>query len=140
MHYAAMQTPLDLMIMDNIRVWVFSTVSFMLIFFLGTLYGKLGYNPALILFSITIFSAHLITASMTVTLLVKSILVFKSHWLDEISDQTLLKTSRVASLFYSTFLYSINLIWYRPVDEPVLNTLTEVDEPTSFGQLTSTGF
>ena len=106
-----MQTQLDLLVMDNIRAWTLHTVFSKVILSIGVFHGKVGFYVAQVFVGIFSFVDHLVIAAFTVTLIVKWILVFKSDWFDEVSDEKVRKVSRISMVMYSIFLQLINSVW-----------------------------
>ena len=129
-----MQTQLDLQILDNIRIWITRTVLSSPIFAIGVFYGQLGFETAQVLVALASLTFHLILASLTVTLILKGILVFKSDWLEEIPDEKVQTIARATTGMYAAFLQLINSFWRMAGDvttqEPGLDILTEDDQPT----------
>ena len=125
-----MQTQLDLLVMDNIRAWtlytVLSTPFIVLVLSAGVFHGKVGFHVAQVFLGIFSFVNHFLIAAFTVTLLIKWILVFKSDWFDEVSDEKVLKVSRISMVIYSTILQLINSVWLvvNDIKQPLIQHLT----------------
>ena len=128
-----MQTQLDLLVMDNIRAWTLYTVLSKVVLSIRVFHGKVGFYVAQVFVGIFSFIDHLVIAAFTVTLIVKWILVFKSDWFDEVSDEKVLKVSRISMVIYSTILQLINSVWLVVYDIklPMIKHLTgEENQPT----------
>ena len=130
-----MQTQLDLLVMDNIRAWTLYTVLSIpfLVLSTGVFHGKVGFHVAQVFLGIFSFVNHFLIAAFTVTLLIKWILVFKSDWFDEVSDEKVLKVSRISMVIYSIFLQLINSVWLivNDIKLPIIKHLTgEENQPT----------
>ena len=128
-----MQTQLELLVLDIIRAWTLFTVLSIVVLSIGVFQVKIGFYVAQVLLGIVCFIIHLIIAAFTVTLLVKWILVLKSDWFDEVSDEKVLKVSRISMVIYSTILQLINSVWLVVYDIklPMIKHLTgEENQPT----------
>ena len=121
-----MQTQLDLLVMDNIRAWTLYTVLSKVVLSIGVFHGKVGFYVAQVFVGIFSFVDHLVIAAFSVTLIVKWILVFKSDWFDEVSDEKVLKVSRISMVIYSIFLQLINSVWLivNDIKLPIIKHLT----------------
>ena len=106
-----MQTQLELLVLDNIRAWTLFTVLSIVVLSIGVFQVKIGFYVAQVFLGIFSFVTHLAIAAFTVTLIIKWILVFKSDWFDEVSDEKVLKVSRISMVIYSTILQLINSVW-----------------------------
>ena len=106
-----MQTQLDLLVVDNIRAWTLHTVLSSVVLSIGVFHGKIEVFVAHVIVGIFSFVDHMVIAAFTVTLIVKWILVYKSDWFDEVSDEKVLKVSRISMVIYSTILQLINAVW-----------------------------
>ena len=128
-----MQTQLDLLVMDDIRAWTLYTVLSKVVLSIGVFHGKVGFYVAQVFVGIFSFVDHLVIAAFTVTLIVKWILVFKPYWFDEVSDEKVLKVSRISMVIYSIFLQLINSVWLvvNDIKLPIIKHLTgEENQPT----------
>ena len=103
-----MQSQVDLIVLDNIRVWIFFTSCSLITVILGIFHGKLGITFAEIIFFIGSLSVNWLITSFTITLIVKSILVFKPHWFDVILDEKLVLYTRIANIFHVCLVTLIN--------------------------------
>ena len=130
-----MQTQLDLLVMDNIRAWTLYTVLSIpfLVLSTGVFHGKVGFYVAQVFLGIFSFVNHFLIAAFTVTLLIKWILVFKSDWFDEVSDEKVLKVSRISMVIYSTILQLINSVWLvvNDIKQPMIQHLTGEENQVS---------
>ena len=75
----------------------------------------------------------LLLASVQVTIVVKAILIFKGHWLEDWDDSTILMISRLASALYATVRFMVDYFVNDPHQAPFLGLLTNTDMKTSFG-------
>ena len=77
---------------------------------------------------------HLIVSSLTVTLILKGILVFKPNWLEEVQDEKVQKISRGTTVAYATTLQLLSFIWKyvngSNIVPPLMAMLTKANQPT----------
>ena len=129
-----MQTQLDLQNLDNCRIWIGYTILSITLLSIGVFYGKLGFDTAQVLMALHSLVAHLILAALTLTLILKGILVFKSDWLEEVPDEKVQKVSRATMAGYAVFLQLTNSVWRMAkgaaiTQMPLMNILTEDNQP-----------
>ena len=97
---SGLQSILDLLILDLIKVNLFNIIVFTFGFLLpGSLYGKLDYFTAQIIVFILINCRIFVCLLFQNFLMTKAILVFKEHWLNNMMDNELLWISRMISIF-----------------------------------------
>ena len=131
-----MQTVLDLLILDIILCWALFTIIVVTVLAIGVFYGNLGFHLSQILLGFLSFINHLALATVTVTLIVKGILVFKSDCLEEMSDESVQMIGRISVVIYSTILQAINSVFWAlkgGVQLPLMSLLTGDDQPTVIG-------
>ena len=130
-----MQTQLDLQILDNIWIWISYTILSITLLSIGVFYGQFGFETAQVLVALYTLLANLILASLTATLILKGILVFRSDWLEEIPDEKSQKMGRVTIGIYAVLLQLINSVW-RMVNGatisqmPLMKILTKETRPS----------
>ena len=127
------QTVLDLLIMDSARVWIFHNVVINTLVDCGLIYGHFGYSTAQVMLFIFSNVTILLLASVQVTIVVKAILIFKGHWLEDWDDSTILMISRLATVLYATVRFMVDYFVRDPHQSPFLVLLTNTDMKTSFG-------
>ena len=127
-----LQTQLDLQIFDNVRIWIIFSVSIIMVLAIRVFYGKLEFQSAQVIIAFLSLILHLIIAALTVTLILKGILVFKSNWLEEVPDEKVQKISRATIGVYVITLQMSNSVW-RYVNGatplPTMIFLTDDNEP-----------
>ena len=128
------QTVLDLLIMDSARIWIFFNAVTNTLIFCGLIYGHFGYSTAQVMLFIFSNVTILLFASVQVTIVVKAILIFKGHWLDQLDDSTVQMISRLATLLYATIRFMVDYFVNDPHQAAFLGLLTNnTDMKTSFG-------
>ena len=127
------QTVLHLLIMDSSRIWILHNVFMNTLIDCGLIYGHLGYSTAQVMLFISSNVMTLPFASVQVTIVVKAILIFKGHWLEDWDDSTILMISRLASALYATVRFMVDYFVNDPHQAPFLGLLTNTDMKTSFG-------
>ena len=129
-----LQTQLDLQILDNTRIWISFTVLFVITLVIGVFHGNLGFHTAQVIMGLFSIISHLIVSSLTVTLILKGVLVFKSNWLDDVQDEKVQKISRATTGAYATTLQLLSFIWKyvngSNIVPPLMAMLTKANQPT----------
>ena len=127
------QTVLDLLIMDSTRIWIFFNAVINTLINCGLIYGHFGYFTAQVMLFISSNAMTLPFASVQVTILVKAILIFKGHWLEDWDDSTIRMISRLATVLYATIRFMVDYLVNDPRQTALLTLLTNTDMKTSFG-------
>ena len=128
------QTVLDLLIMDSSRIWIFHNVFMNTLIDCGLIYGHFGYSTAQVMLFTSSNVMTLPFASVQVTIVVKAILIFKGHCLEDWDDSTIQMISRLATLLYATIRFMVDYFVNDPHQAALLGLLTNTDMKTSFGQ------
>ena len=95
-----LQSILDFLILDLIKTKIVHNVSLVVLRLVRIFYGPIGSILAITLEAISANTAAFVFASTQITLIIKSILIFKSNWIADISEKTVLFYSRIAILCY----------------------------------------
>ena len=127
------QTVLDLLIMDSTRIWIFFNAVINTLINCGLIYGHFGYFTAQVMLFISSNAMTLPFASVQVTIVVKAILIFKGHWLEDWDDSTIRMISRLATVLYATIRFMVDYLVNDPRQTALLTLLTNTDMKTSFG-------
>ena len=127
------QTVLDLLIMDSSRIWIFHNFFITTLIDCGLIYGRFGYFTAQVMLFTSSNITILLFASVQVTTVVKAILIFKGHWLEDWDDSTIQIISRLATVLYATVRFMVDYFVTDPHQSPFLGLLTNTDMKTSFG-------
>ena len=91
-----LQTVLDLLILDMIKVSLFNRTFFNICFILpGSLYGQFDFLTSQIIIFILINTRVILCTLFQNYLVIKSILIFKPYWLMEILDYKVVWSSRI---------------------------------------------
>ena len=126
-------TVLDLLIVDSARIWIFFNTVINTLINCGLIYGHFGYFTAQVMLFISSNAMTLPFASVQVTILVKAILIFKGHWLEDWDDSNIQMISRLASVLYATIRFMVDYLVNDPRQTALLTLLTNTDMKTSFG-------
>ena len=129
-----LQTQLDLQILDTTSIWITFTVLSIIVLVIGVVHSNLGFHTAQVFLGLFSLIFHLIVSSLTVTLILKGILVFKPNWLEEVQDEKVQKISRGTTVAYATTLQLLSFIWRyvsggSNVLPPLMAMLTKDNQP-----------
>ena len=127
------QTVLHLLIMDSSRIWILHNVFRNTLIDCGLIYGHFEYSTAQVMLFISSNVMTLPFASVQVTIVVKAILIFKGHWLEDWDDSTIQMISRSATVLYATVRFMVDYFVTNPHQAALLSLLTNTDMKTSFG-------
>ena len=109
-----LQTVLDLLILDCVRLGIIKNILQATIINLGVFNGQLNMLAAKILFLVTVNFSALLIAFAQVTVAVKGILVFKAQWLAEVQDIQVIRISRIIAGLYAFVRFSIEFWLLEP--------------------------
>ena len=129
-----LQTQLDLQILDTTSIWITFTVLSIIVLVIGVVHSNLGFHTAQVFLGLFSLIFHMIVSSLTVTLILKGILVFKPNWLEEVQDEKVQKISRGTTVAYATTLQLLSFIWRyvsggSNVLPPLMAMLTKDNQP-----------
>ena len=129
-----LQPQLDLQILDTTSIWITFTVLSIIVLVIGVVHSNLGFHTAQVFLGLFSLIFHLIVSSLTVTLILKGILVFKPNWLEEVQDEKVQKISRGTTVAYATTLQLLSFIWRyvsggSNVLPPLMAMLTKDNQP-----------
>ena len=117
----ALQTLLDLVIIDTVRIAIFTEVFTLLPYFVHFTNIRLSsFSAHLCLLAFRFFFTCLCNLIQT-ALIVRAILLFKSEWFDGLVDQEVLRNIRLGLMGLSSMMFVIDLIPFVEVDNR-LNT------------------
>ena len=121
-----LQTVLDLLILDCIRLGITRNILQTIMINLGVFNGQLNILLAKILFGVTVNFSALLIAFAQVTVVVKAILVFKAHWLTEVPDGQVIRISRIIAGIYASLRFFIDFWLVEPGPTLLLRLATGV--------------
>ena len=119
-----LQTVLDLLILDCIRLGITRNILQTIMINLGVFNGQLNIWLAKILFGVMVNFSALLIAFAQVTVVVKAILVFKAHWLTEVPDVQVIRISRIIAGIYASFRFFIDYWLMEPGPSLLLRLAT----------------
>ena len=93
-----LQSILDLLILDLLRVETVNHIIFIFILLAGYFYGQIPFLMAQILTFLTINIPMYIFGLCQFFLMVKAVLIFKGYWLNDVSEVAIIWTSRIFAL------------------------------------------
>ena len=108
-----MQSVLDLLIIDMIKVDTFNSVSWICIVLSGYMHGQ---SPVLLSIIWTFILSYLYTYLLSLYqffVFIKTIVIFKGVWLENINDHKIIWTSRIFAVCYS-FLRFLGDFFVQP--------------------------
>ena len=125
-----LQTVLDLLILDCIRLGIIKNFLQTIIINLGVFNGQLNMLAAKILFLVVVNFSALLIAFAQVTVAVKAILVFKAHWLAEVPDIQVIRISRITAGLYAFLRFFIDFWLLEPGPSVLLGLTTGMSTDT----------
>ena len=126
-----LQSVLDLLIMDMIKVNGLNSTSWICFVMFGYFHGQLPYIFSLIWIWILINVNVYLFCLYQYFLLIKTIVVFRGTWLEDISDYKILTMSRIFAIVYSSIrLLGDYLLNSEPSKSVMATYLTGKDTET----------
>ena len=96
-----LQSVLDLLMLDLIRVQTFNNTYFITMLLTGYFHGQLPNVLAQIMICLSINTAVYIFGMYQFSIIMKAILVFRGSWVADVSEQTILWISRLFALIWA---------------------------------------
>ena len=100
-----LQTVLDLLMMNILRVQMFSYSFFMILLASGFFHGQLPYIVSQVMIFIAINTTVYMFGLFQFFLLAKAVMIFKQSIMDEISDSWIIGLSRTSAAVYAFIRY-----------------------------------
>ena len=125
-----LQTVLDLLILDCVKLGTIKNILQTIIINLGVFNGQLNMLAAKILFLVIVNFSALLIAFAQVTVVVKAILVFKGHWLAEVPDIQVIRISRITAGLYAFLRFFIDFWLLEPGPSVLLSLATGMSTNT----------
>ena len=125
-----LQTVLDLLILDCVKLGTIKNILQTIIINLGVFNGQLNMLAAKILFLVIVNFSALLIAFAQVTVVVKAILVFKGHWLAEVPDIQVIRISRITAGVYAFLRFFIDFWLLEPGPSVLLSLATGMSTNT----------
>ena len=125
-----LQTVLDLLILDCVKLGIIKNILQTIIINLGVFNGQLNMLAAKILFLVIVNFSALLIAFAQVTVVVKAILVFKGHWLAEVPDIQVIRISRITAGLYAFQRFFIDFWLLEPGPSVLLSLATGMSTNT----------
>ena len=123
-----MQSIIDLLIIDMIKVNTFNSIIWICFILVGSTSVQVPFVPSLVWSWILINSNVYLFCLYQFFLLTKTIVIFKGFWLEEINDSKIVWTSRVFALCCSSVRF-IGDYWAQPSrlsKSPMMSHLTGI--------------
>ena len=122
-----LQTILDLLIVDSVHLFLVCNAVSVVVFNFVTfdLHDYLPLTLAYLLFYVASNSIVAFLASLQVTQIVRTILIFKAEWFEHYPDDQVLKHSRIFVLIYSCLRFVFDL---APASTSLTKAITGTDE------------
>ena len=89
-----LQSVLDLLIIDLVRVQMFNYAFFMCFLFIGILHGQLSFLTAQLIIFILQNSDVYVLGLFQCFLVIKAVLIFRGSWIAEVTDSGILRLYR----------------------------------------------
>ena len=123
-----LQTVLDLLIIDCLRILLFNNVFSWLLISLG-FYGHVNFICSQIIMFIANNSFCFLVAMFQGTIIVKAVLIFRGHWIGDMEDYVAIWLTRIFASMYATIRFLVDLV---PPARPKIVTklLTGTSEPS----------
>ena len=125
-----LQSVLDLLMLDLIRVQTFSNTYLVTMLLTGYFYGQLPNVLAQIMICLSINSAVFMFGMYQFFITMKAILVFKGSWIADVSDQTILHTSRLFASLWTSVRFFGDFMVPRNRPEALTKFLTGSNQET----------
>ena len=120
-----LQSVLDLLILDITKLSWYIRIFFIFGFLLpGSLYGKLDYFTSQVCIFTLINIRLLSCLQFEIYLVVKFILIFKSHWLNEIMDDQVIWCSRIVAFIIASARFCGDFLVTERLPGPMMKFLT----------------
>ena len=101
-----LQSILDLLILDLIRVQAFNYTFFIIILLIGFFHGEIPFVASQVMIFININLAVYLFSLYQGFLLIKATIIFKGLWLADISEWTIVWTSRLFAMVWTSIRFS----------------------------------
>ena len=123
-----LQSVLDLLMLDLIRVQTFNNTYFITMLLTGYFYGQLPNVLAQIMICLSINTAVYIFGMYQFFIIMKAILVFRGSWVADVSDQTILWISRLFAFIWTGSRFFGDFMVPRNRAEAMTKFLTGTDQ------------
>ena len=123
-----LQSILDLLILDLIRVQTFNYTFFILVLLSGYFHGRIPFILSQMMIFIIQNSSVYLFCLYQYLLLIKATLVFKGLWLEHVSDWTIVWTSRVFALVWTSIRFVGDILVQKSRPGPITKFLTGTDQ------------
>ena len=123
-----LQTPLDLSIIDCTRVWNLRTFITDIAFFSGLIYGQFSHKFALSLLWVQSFLFYSMISIVQITLVLKVVMIFKGHWINDWMDEQVRWICRVVSVGYAGLWFGIDCFGAKARPRFLLTLMTGSNE------------
>ena len=126
-----LQSILDLLILDLLRVETVNHIIFIFILLAGYFHGHIPFLMAQILAFLTINIPMYFFGLCQFFLMVKAVLIFKGYWLNDVSEVAIIWTSRLFALVMASLRFAGDFFLAQKVNQGLIIFLTGIDKETS---------
>ena len=126
-----LQSILDLLILDLIRVETVNHIIFIFILLAGYFHGQIPFLMAQFLTFLTINILMYLFGLCQFFLMVKAVLIFKGYWLNDVSEVTIIWTSRLFALVMASLRFVGDFSTQKGNQGLMIKFLTGIDKETS---------
>ena len=127
-----LQSILDLLILDLLRVETVNHIIFIFILLAGYFHGQIPFLMAQILAFLTINIPMYFFGLCQFFLMVKAVLIFKGYWLNDVSEVAIIWTSRLFALVMAILRFVGDIFFTQTQTQGLMiKFLTGIDQETS---------
>ena len=127
----SLQSILDLLILDLLRVETVNHIIFIFILLAGYFHGHIPFLMAQILAFLTINIPMYFFGLCQFFLMVKAVLIFKGYWLNDVSEVAIIWTSRLFALVIASLRFVGDFVTQKGNQGLMIKFLTGIDKETS---------
>ena len=125
-----LQSVLDLLIMDLLRVQIVNYTIFMIFLLSGYLHGHLPYDISQVIIFLSLNVNAYMLGLFQFFLAAKAVMIFQRSWIDEVSDSWVIGLSRSFALVYTFIRFMGDFLTREVRSGPMAQFLTGTDAET----------
>ena len=123
-----LQSILDLLILDLIRVQASNYTFFIIILLIGFFHGEIPFVASQVMIFININLAVYLFSLYQGFLLIKATIIFKGFWLADISERTIVWTSRLFAMVWTSIRFLGDFLMQKSRAGPITKFLTGTNQ------------
>ena len=125
-----LQSVLDLLLMDLLRVQMFNYTFFIIFLLCGYFHGHLPYDISQVMIFLSLNVNVCLLGLFQFFLVTKAVMIFRRPWLDEVSDSWVIGFSRSFALMYTFIRFMGDFLTRKVRPGPMTRFLTGTDAET----------